>query len=286
MDFWTLCFPIVTSNQFTKSKYFLRAIKWGFWRFSHYRLLIHITSFTVICSCKWWKYFISPFPFIYLIFIIFSVLSPICNSTPPSSPVTLLSSSLLPWLRKTPWWILASHSDFKGMKMLHWSVPSVFSVPPFICLDILRQEMRSSATAPTWISLSPPVGTCAGHFRSYLRRERMWERERLSMRRNSDREKTLKGRKREKACGTFLTTQHYMLSNPCFTRTLYAIIRYLWSTDNSNKGGVGGIIRYSNSKTEDLLQTCLVDEKHNCWLAYAHRPWLHLWITQKSQGGG
>lgn len=150
-------------------------------------------------------------------------------------------------------------------------MPSVCSVPPFICLDILRQELRSSAAAPTWISLSPPVGTCAGHFRSRFRRAREGgrDRERLSMRKewqreNFERERKERGRRH---AALFLRTLNYLLRNPCFLRTLLAIIRCLWSTDNSSKGGVGGIIRYCNSKTDssikDILQLCLPNDKRN-----------------------
>lgn len=63
---------------------------------------------------------------------------------------------------------------FQRSRNAAWSLPSVYSISPFICWD------KKCKAAPTWISLSPPVGTCAGHFRSRFRAESTRGKERLT----------------------------------------------------------------------------------------------------------
>lgn len=63
---------------------------------------------------------------------------------------------------------------FQRSRNAAWSLPSVYSISPFICWD------KKCKAAPTWISLSPPVGTCAGHFRSHFRAESTRGKERLT----------------------------------------------------------------------------------------------------------
>lgn len=128
--------------------------------------------------------------------ILFSLFSHLSHQTASAH----LSSSLLPWPCETPWWILASHPHFKGMKIQTGLCHPVYSAPPFICLDKKCKALRRLPHESVW---GPPSGNVCWSFQvSCQTRERDGEGEiKLELKceraRDSDRETTSRARREE-----------------------------------------------------------------------------------------
>lgn len=138
-------------------------------------------------------------PPIYLVFLIFPSLSH------QSATTHLLSSSLLPWLCKTPWWILASHPHFKRMKM-QTGLCHQFTLFPLSSASTRNAKLCSSSHMN---QSKPPSGNVCWSFQvPFQTRECEGEGEikleQVREARDSDRETTSRETERDRPCRLFI----------------------------------------------------------------------------------